>query len=211
MYKKIYRNATFLISAESLEQLPADIGYEVAFIGSSNVGKSSAINAITNISGLAQSSKMPGRTQTINLFALDETHRLVDLPGYGYAKVPRQLQRRFQALSDLYLKTRKCLTGLILLMDIRHPLKTLDQRMVEWTLACQVPFHVLLTKADKLSHSACINALKETKKALHAYDPSISVQTFSSHEHVGLSEVHKVLYQWLFTTTKTEASKKVES
>lgn len=195
--KARYHQATFLLSAPSLEHLPPDEGAEVAFIGRSNVGKSSAINTITGISGLARSSKTPGRTQTINLFELDNHNRLVDLPGYGYAKVPLQLKQRFQEMINAYLETRQCLKGLILLMDIRHPFKESDQRLIEWTLHCAVPLHILLTKSDKLSHGAASAALQQAEQVLQSWAPDITVQLFSSLDHSGLDQVHKVLNQWL--------------
>jgi GTP-binding protein len=197
MNKKRYHQASFLLSAPSLEHLSPDEGAEVAFIGCSNVGKSSAINAITGISGLARSSKTPGRTQMINLFQLDEYHRLVDLPGYGYAKVPLQLKQRFQALINLYLQARECLKGLIVLMDIRHPFKEADQRIIQWSIECDVPIHVLLTKADKLGYGAASTALKQAEQTLKNWAPSSTVQLFSSLDHTGIDTVHTILNQWL--------------
>lgn len=195
--KARYHQTSFLLSAPSLEHLPPDEGAEVAFIGCSNVGKSSAINTITGITGLARSSKTPGRTQTINFFTLDVHNRLVDLPGYGYAKVPLQLKQRFQQMINDYLKTRECLKGLILLMDIRHPLKEADQRLIEWTLQCEVPLHILLTKSDKLGHGAAAATLRQVEQNLHSWAPSTTVQLFSSLDHTGLDKVHIVLNDWL--------------
>jgi GTP-binding protein len=195
--KARYHRASFLLSAPSLEFLPPDTGAEVAFIGRSNVGKSSAINTITGINGLARSSKTPGRTQAINLFTLDAHNRLVDLPGYGYAKVPLQAKQRFQALINGYLETRQCLKGLVLLMDIRHPLKESDEQLIQWTLHCEVPLHVLLTKSDKLGHGASAAALQQVEQTLHTWAPSATVQLFSSLEHTGLDEIHAVLNGWL--------------
>lgn len=195
--KARYHRASFLLSAPSLEFLPPDVGAEVAFIGRSNVGKSSAINTITGINGLARSSKTPGRTQAINLFSLDPHNRLADLPGYGYAKVPLEAKKRFQALINGYLETRECLQGLILLMDIRHPLKESDEQLINWAVHCEIPLHVLLTKADKLGHGAAAAALQHVEHALEAFAPSATVQLFSSLDHTGLDEVHKVLNHWL--------------
>lgn len=195
--KARYHRASFLLSAPSLEDLPKDEGAEAAFIGRSNVGKSSAINTITGINGLARSSKTPGRTQSINLFELDNNNRLVDLPGYGYAKVPLQLKQRFQEMINSYLESRQCLKGLILLMDIRHPLKDSDQTLIEWTLECEVPLHILLTKSDKLGHGAASAALRQVEQALHSWAPSTTVQLFSSLDHTGLDQVHAVLNRWL--------------
>lgn len=195
--KTRYNRANFLLSAPALESLPPDTGAEVAFIGCSNVGKSSAINTITGINGLARSSKTPGRTQMLNLFQLDDSNRLVDLPGYGYAKVPLQLKERFQALINDYLETRDCLKGLILLMDIRHPLKDSDEQLIRWALHCEVPLHVLLTKSDKLSQSAANEALKQVTQELQSWAPGATVQLFSSLEQTGLEQVYKTLDQWL--------------
>lgn len=197
MTKTLYNQAAFLLSVASPEQLPADNGAEVAFIGRSNVGKSSAINTITSIKGLARSSKTPGRTQMVNFFRLDDKTRLVDLPGYGYAKVPLPLKQRFQALINEYLQTRQSLRGLMLLMDIRHPLKDSDLRLIQWTMHCEVPLHILLTKSDKLTHGAAAAAMHQVQQQLHAQWPSISVQLFSSLDRTGLNEVYKVLDQWL--------------
>jgi GTP-binding protein len=195
--KTRYHQAKFLLSAPDLEHLSPDTGAEVAFLGRSNVGKSSAINTITGINGLARSSKTPGRTQALNLFTLDAHNRLVDLPGYGYAKVPLQMKERFQAITNRYLESRQCLKGLILLMDIRHPLKDSDQQLITWTLHCEVPLHILLTKSDKLGHGAAAAALQNVEKSLQNWAPGITVQLFSSLEHTGLDTVHGVLNQWL--------------
>jgi GTP-binding protein len=195
--KARYHRANFLLSAPDLEFLPADVGAEVAFIGRSNVGKSSAINTITGISGLARSSKTPGRTQSINLFTLDTHNRLADLPGYGYAKVPLQLKLRFQALINDYLETRQCLKGLILLMDIRHPLKESDEQLIQWAIHCEVPLHVLLTKSDKLTHGGASAVLQQVTQALQSWAPNATVQLFSSLDHTGLDKVHGVLNHWL--------------
>lgn len=195
--KSLFHNAAFMLSVISLDQLPPDKGGEVAFIGRSNAGKSSAINTITGIKGLARSSKIPGRTQMINFFGLDAERRLVDLPGYGYAKVPLQVKQRWQEVVDNYLKSRESLKGLVLIMDIRHPLKESDQQVILWASHCQLPVHILLTKADKLSHGAASSALRQVEHELLSYPGSISVQLFSSLDRVGLDPTYTVLSQWL--------------
>jgi GTP-binding protein len=164
--KNIYRQTTFLLSAAELKQLPADKGNEIALIGRSNAGKSSAINTITGIKNLARSSKTPGRTQTINLFNIDDNNRLVDLPGYGYTKAPLTVSKRWIATVNEYLKTRKCLRTLILVMDIRHPLQEPDVRLIEWSTTCELKVHVLLTKSDKLKRGAALNTLQNVQKQL---------------------------------------------
>ena len=161
-----YQHATFQKSAVEINQLPSDNGVEIAFIGRSNAGKSSALNTITGVKGLARVSKTPGRTQAINIFDLSKTQRLIDLPGYGYAKVPRVVKERWAGNIDTYLQQRQSLMGLVLIMDIRHPLKELDQHLVDWTADCQVPTHILLTKADKLSRNQQNKTLAEVTQAL---------------------------------------------
>ncbi|MBS0349643.1 MAG: YihA family ribosome biogenesis GTP-binding protein [Proteobacteria bacterium] len=188
----------FLKSVVDLSHLPPDKGCEVAFIGRSNAGKSSAINAITGIRGLARTSSTPGHTQMINFFITDEPNRrLVDLPGYGYAKVPRTTKERWQKAIHQYLETRTSLKGLILVMDIRHPLKESDQQLISWTVKCAVPVHILLTKADKLSHAEAKKVLKEVVSALNSLGPNISVQIFSAMELEGKEQAQSCLDQWL--------------
>lgn len=196
MNQSIYNKAAFLLSAAELEQLPADRGKEVAFIGRSNAGKSSAINTITGIKGLARTSKTPGRTQFINLFAIDERNRLVDLPGYGYAKAPASVSQSWIKKVDQYLKTRRCLRGLILIVDIRHPLKEQDQRVIEWAVKCKLPIHILLTKADKLKQNPALGTLQQVKKAISQYGDLVTVQLFSSHDKTGLEEAYQKLDSW---------------
>lgn len=195
--KTLYHHATFLSSAGTIHDLPKDTGAEVAFLGRSNVGKSSAINAITNIKGLARSSKTPGRTQTINFFQLNEGRRLVDLPGYGFAKVPLQMKYRWQETVNTYLETRRSLKGLILIMDIRHPLRESDQRVVSWATRSHTPLHVLLTKADKLSHGTASATLREVEENLRTYPNAITLQLFSALDRTGLDQVYTVLNEWL--------------
>lgn len=159
-----YNQATYLTSATTLEELPVDQGTEIAFIGRSNAGKSSAINVITNIKGLARTSRTPGRTQMINYFALGDQRHLVDLPGFGYAKAPLAVQQRWEKTTADYFEHRNSLVGLVLLMDSRHPLKNIDQQLIAWCIDFRVPLHILLTKADKLTPNAQKKALFSVQK-----------------------------------------------
>lgn len=191
------QNTKYEKSVDDLSQLPSDQGAEVAFIGRSNAGKSSAMNTITGIKGLARTSKTPGRTQMINFFSVDGQRRLVDLPGYGYAKVPRTMQERWGNNINEYLQTRQSLQGLFLIMDIRHPLRDLDQQLIHWTVDCNLPLHILLTKADKLSKNEVRNTLESVSDALEVYGDTVSVQVFSSNDRAGLDEAVNVLNDWL--------------
>lgn len=191
-----YSKAEFLKSAARVDQLPADVGYEVAFAGRSNAGKSSALNCLTGIKNLARTSKTPGRTQLINLFTLDEHRRLVDLPGYGYAKVALQVKLEWQKHLAHYLEVRESLKGLVLLMDIRHPLKDLDQMMIDWSLNRQLPVHILLTKSDKLNRSDVKNTVQKVRKHYELAEHLISVQAFSSLKKEGVDQLIAVLNQW---------------
>jgi GTP-binding protein len=192
----IYQQATYLKSAPDLTQMPPDTGQEVAFIGRSNAGKSSALNVITGIKGLARTSKTPGRTQMINFFSLDAVSKLVDLPGYGYAKVPLIVKSRWMENVDQYLRDRDCLRGLVVVMDIRHPLKELDEKVIDWAVECQLPTHVLLTKSDKLKPAAARRVLKEVQAQLEVYGEYLTAQIFSSIDEVGLNIMREVLDQW---------------
>jgi GTP-binding protein len=194
-----YRAANFVMSAAQLTQLPADSGREVAFAGRSNAGKSSAINRLCGQKTLARTSKTPGRTQLINFFQLDEQRHLVDLPGYGYAKVAEDIKRRWQQTMEAYLSTRQSLSGLILLMDVRHPLKEVDLQLLHWCWEVGMPVHVLLTKADKLKRGAAQNALLQVQRTLKAQAPEglCSVQLFSSLKGTGMAEAYRVLDHWL--------------
>lgn len=196
MNKLNYQKAIFLLSVANLSQLPADEGVEVAIVGRSNAGKSSVLNQLTQNKGLARVSKTPGRTQLINLFGLDDNRRLADLPGYGYAKVPPSMKQKWQTLLDNYLRSRECLRGLILVMDIRHPLKEFDYLMLNWTNQCELPVHILLNKSDKLTQSAASKTLREVKEALKAYSNEISVQTFSAMKGKGVKELRDVMDNW---------------
>lgn len=195
----IYRRAHFEMSAAKLSQLIADEGLEVAFAGRSNAGKSSAINRITAQKTLARTSKTPGRTQLINFFSLDEKRRLVDLPGYGYARVSEDIKRRWQQTMEQYLINRQSLRGLILLMDVRHPMKEIDQQLLSWCWHVGMPVHVLLTKADKLKRGQAQNTLLKVRRELDTQSPEglTSIQLFSALNGTGLDEVYQVLDRWL--------------
>lgn len=180
-----YPNTDFLTSANRAEQFLPDEGQEVAFAGRSNAGKSSALNAITGRKALARISKTPGRTQLVNFFALDATRRLVDLPGYGYAKVPDAIRRHWRTLMESYFLGRQSLVGLVLVMDCRHPLTEFDQQMLAWSTANGCRVHVLLTKADKLSRGAAGSTLLKVRKAVGEL---ATVQLFSATKKTGLEE-----------------------
>ncbi len=197
MLENPYAKAVFLKSAARVTHLPEDTGYEVAFAGRSNAGKSSALNCLTGIKGLARTSKTPGRTQLINLFSLDEERRLVDLPGYGYAKVALQVKMEWQKHLAHYLDVRQSLRGLVLLMEVRLPLKDLDQMMIDWALNRELPVHILLTKADKLSRSDVKNTVLKVRKHYELASHLISVQAFSSLKKEGVDELILLLNQWL--------------
>ena len=192
-----FRLVSFLTSANQLNQLPPDEGHEVAFAGRSNAGKSSALNTLTDHRGLARTSKTPGRTQLINFFLLDEQRRLVDLPGYGYAKVPEAVKRHWQQVLADYLRVRQCLRGLVLLMDIRHPLKDFDRQMLDWCNNQKMPVHILLTKADKLKRGPASNTLQQVRKTLKAEYPLVTVQLFSSLDKQGVEQARAQLASWL--------------
>lgn len=192
-----YQQATFLKSAAKVSQLPDDTGIEVAFAGRSNAGKSSALNCLSGIRQLARTSKTPGRTQLINLFTLEnELHRLVDLPGYGYAKVALQIKNDWQRNLAHYLEVRQSLKGLVLLMDIRHPLKELDQMMIDWAIHRELPVHILLTKADKVSRGEAQSTVLQVRKHYELLNDLISVQPFSSLKKQGIDELILVLNNW---------------
>lgn len=181
-----FKKIEFLKSAAELEHLPLDEGAEVAFAGRSNAGKSSAINAITAQHRLAKTSKTPGCTQLINLFALNQKQRLVDLPGYGYAKVPKAIKLRWQDTLAKYLQTRTCLRGLILLTDIRHPLNPYDISMLQWSSEANLPVIMLLTKADKLSFGAAKQVVLEVKKETKMFPNLQEIVPFSAHAGTNL-------------------------
>ncbi len=200
-----YRSAQFLTSAAKLVQLPEDIGIEVAFAGRSNAGKSSALNRLTDQKGLARASKTPGRTQLINLFTLTEDKRLVDLPGYGFAKVSLEIKKRWQQTLAQYLQQRNCLRGLVLLSDIRHPLKELDLNMLDWAVKVDLPVQLLLSKADKLKSGAQKGTLLKIQSLInqrYGQAADMQVQLFSSLKGIGVDTLVKRLDGWF--NMKTE-------
>lgn len=197
MTKVNYKKATFLLSVANLSQLPPDEGAEVAFIGRSNAGKSSVLNQLTQNKRLARVSKTPGRTQHINLFEIDAKRRIADLPGYGYAKVPPKLKEQWQRLIDSYLRHRACLKGLVLVMDIRHPLKEFDQHMLAWGAESEIPIHILLNKADKLTLNHIKKTVMEVTKNIAQFGPNLSMQAFSAESGDGLDDLKNILDHWL--------------
>ncbi|MGA0936785.1 MAG: ribosome biogenesis GTP-binding protein YihA/YsxC [Sedimenticolaceae bacterium] len=191
-----YFQASFITSAAKLSQSPEDTGYEIAFAGRSNAGKSSAINTLCQQTALARTSRTPGRTQLLNFFRIDDQRRLVDLPGYGYAAVAQDIKADWQgALAD-YLEKRECLRGVVLMMDSRHPLKDYDIQMLEWANHIEIPVHVLLTKVDKLNRKEQAISLERVDAALKEFSLEFSVQLFSSLKRWGVDEAHKKLDQW---------------
>ncbi len=192
----LYRQAKFLISAAAAKQFPGGDCLEVAFAGRSNAGKSSAINKLCDIRTLAKTSKTPGRTRLVNFFSLDDRRRLVDLPGYGYAKVPEKMKLEWEKLMEKYL-TQPTIAGVVVIMDIRHPLKDFDLQMLSWCEHFGLSCHVLLTKADKLKRGAQQASLLKVRKILKQDGYAASVQIFSALKGTGLDELAIKLNGWL--------------
>jgi GTP-binding protein len=195
-----FSHASFMLGAAAEKQFPPDVGLEVAFAGRSNAGKSSVINAVTGRRTLARISKTPGRTQQINFFDLGTQRRLVDLPGYGFARVPPTVRQQWDRLMDRYLRDRRSLAGLVLVMDARHPLTEFDRRMLHWCVSGELPVHLLLTKADKLRRQEARSTLAKVTAELEGgrvQGAETSVQMFSSHSGEGLPELLVVLDTWL--------------
>ena len=198
----LFQNATFYISAHQLSDLPPPNGVEIAFAGRSNAGKSSALNTLANHNRLAYVSKQPGRTQLINFFSLNpekgDDKFLVDLPGYGYAKVPESVRKHWQGVLSSYLTERTSLVGLVLVMDSRHPLTPLDHQMLDWFCHSGKPVHVLLTKSDKLSRNDAKQTLLKVRKELtQTWGDNVTVQLFSSSKKLGVDETEKMIGGWL--------------
>ena len=185
-----------MLSIPDPHQAPPDAGYEVAFAGRSNAGKSSALNALTQRKSLARTSKTPGRTQHLVFFELDGERRLVDLPGYGFAKVPEKVRRHWGLAMETYLSGRESLRGLVLMMDVRHPLTDFDKQMLQWCQHAGMPVHILLTKADKLKRGPAMSTLLKVQKTL-AEQHNVSVQLFSALKHTGVEQARAVLDSWL--------------
>ena len=194
---EILRNPEFLLGAAEPHQFPQDEKIEIAFAGRSNVGKSSAINAIANRRKLARTSKTPGRTQQINFFSLGEDARLVDLPGYGFAQVPLAIKNKWQKTIQNYLAERKNLVILVLLMDIRHPLTDLDQQMVDWASDSELPTQILLTKADKLKRGKAAATVLQVEKRLSTVKGQFAVEPFSSLNYTGVSQMRSQMAEWV--------------
>jgi GTP-binding protein len=193
----LFSRAEFYTTVNHIRDLPMHGGREVAFVGRSNAGKSSAINALANHVRLAYTSKTPGRTQHLNYFSLGGGRFIVDLPGYGYAKVPPEAKRHWENLLSTYLQKREELSGLVVIMDIRHPLTELDQTMLDWFQPTGKPVHILLTKSDKLSRQQTMMTLNKVRVYLAENYPQCSVQVFSSLKKQGLDEAEAVIAGWL--------------
>ncbi|CAD6872765.1 ribosome biogenesis GTP-binding protein YihA/YsxC [Methylomonas fluvii] len=192
----IYHQAKFINSAPKLKDAPPDQGMEIAFAGRSNAGKSSAINTLVQQNALARVSKTPGRTQLLNFFEIDAKRKLVDLPGYGYAKVPEAIKKDWRQMMESYLHDRQALCGIVQVMDIRHPLTDFDWQMVEWCEHRKLPLHILLTKSDKLKFGAAKTTLLQVQRDLNQADIVVTLQLFSALNKVGIDDVHQVLDEW---------------
>ncbi len=193
-----YRKTHFITSAPDIRHLPDDTGIEVAFAGRSNAGKSSSINRLCDQKSLVKTSKTPGRTQLINLFKVDEGCHIVDLPGYGFAQVPLELKKKWQKSLGEYLQKREQLKGIVVLMDIRHPMKDLDQDLIYWAVESQLPVLVLLTKCDKLKSGARKAQLNKIKEASMAFCGDVEVAVYSSLKGIGVDTLKNKLNQWYF-------------
>lgn len=191
-----YQNTHFITSAPDIRHLPEDEGIEIAFAGRSNAGKSSSLNRLTNQKGLAKTSKTPGRTQLINLFKVTEGCHIVDLPGYGFAQVPLELKKKWQKSLGEYLQQRQCLKGLVVLMDIRHPMKDLDQQLIYWAVDSGIPVQVLLTKADKLKSGARKAQLLKIQEDAIGFGGTVKVDAFSSLKGIGVDVLRNKLDEW---------------
>ncbi|WP_458734081.1 ribosome biogenesis GTP-binding protein YihA/YsxC [Zobellella taiwanensis] len=199
-----FNAARFITSAPNIRQMPADTGVEIAFAGRSNAGKSSALNTITQQKSLARTSKTPGRTQLINVFELSEGRRLIDLPGYGYAKVPEEMKLKWQEALSEYLQQRDSLKGLVVLMDIRHPLKDIDQQLLQWASDSGLPVLALLTKCDKLKSGARKAEVLKVREAVAVFGGNIRVEAFSSLKGTGVDRAREVLTEWLLQDNAAE-------
>ncbi|WP_198674478.1 ribosome biogenesis GTP-binding protein YihA/YsxC [Idiomarina tyrosinivorans] len=191
-----FQNTHFITSAPNIGKLPPDEGIEIAFAGRSNAGKSSALNTLTRQKNLARTSKTPGRTQLINVFEVAPDKRLIDLPGYGFAKVPMAVKEKWQQSLSEYLQQRDSLQGLVVMMDIRHPFRETDQELIYWAVASEIPVLVLLTKADKLKPGQRKSTLLQAREAALAFQGDVTVEAFSSLKKFGVSETERVLNRW---------------
>lgn len=191
-----YQNTHFITSAPDIRHLPEDEGIEIAFAGRSNAGKSSSLNRLTNQKSLAKTSKTPGRTQLINLFKVTEGCHIVDLPGYGFAQVPLEMKLKWQRALGEYLQKRQCLKGLVVLMDIRHPMKDLDQQLIIWAVECGIPVQVMLTKADKLKSGARKAQVLKVREDAQKFGGDVAVDAFSSLSGIGVDTLRAKLDEW---------------
>ncbi len=191
-----YQNTHFITSAPDIRHMPEDEGIEVAFAGRSNAGKSSSLNRLTNQKSLAKTSKTPGRTQLINLFKVTDGCHIVDLPGYGFAQVPLEMKKKWQKSLGEYLQKRQCLKGLVVLMDIRHPMKDLDQQLIYWAVDSGIPVQVLLTKADKLKSGARKAQVLKIKNDAVGFGGDVNVAAFSSLKGIGVDVLRNKLDEW---------------
>ncbi|AWL10527.1 putative GTP-binding protein EngB [Saliniradius amylolyticus] len=201
-----YSQAHFVLSAPDIRHLGRDAGTEIAFAGRSNAGKSSALNRLTRQKNLARTSKTPGRTQLINVFELDEQRRLIDLPGYGFAKVPEQVKLKWQRSLTEYLNYRESLKGIVVLMDIRHPFKDLDQQVIQWAVDSEIPVLALLTKADKLKSGKRKAQLLMAREAAIAFNGDVTVHAFSALTGIGMNEVEQIMDQWFGYISNQEST-----
>ncbi|MFC3194532.1 ribosome biogenesis GTP-binding protein YihA/YsxC [Marinicella sediminis] len=192
----LFKHCEFLISAYKIDQLPPDEGMEIAFAGRSNAGKSTTINALTNHKGLAKVSKTPGRTQLFNCFEFMPNKRLVDLPGYGYAKVPVKMKKHWEKEIDQYLMKRESLIGVVIIMDIRHPMKQFDEQMLHWAHESGLHSHVLLNKADKLNNNDTKKTLMKVSAAISKISASTTCQVFSALRKTGAAELSGIITPW---------------
>ncbi|MGP1939249.1 MAG: ribosome biogenesis GTP-binding protein YihA/YsxC [Arsenophonus sp. ET-DL9-MAG3] len=192
-----YKKTKFITSALNMHCLPNDYGIEIAFFGRSNTGKSSVLNSLTEQKKLAYTSKTPGRTQLINLFEVTKDIRLVDFPGYGYAETLKSIKCQWQQRLNGYLKKRKCLKGLVLLMDIRHPLKNIDIQIIEWSILINIPILVLLTKADKLIPNKQKSQVILVNNKLKTLFCNIQIEVFSSFKKIGIDKLQLKLDDWI--------------
>jgi len=191
-----YASASFVTSAPDITKLPPDTGIEIAFAGRSNAGKSSALNTLTRQKSLARTSKTPGRTQLINVFELDSGERLIDLPGYGFAKVPMAVKEKWQKALAEYLQKRDSLKGIVVLMDIRHPFRETDQELIYWAADCGIPVLALLTKADKLKQGPRKSTVLQARQAAIAFHGDVQVEAFSSLKRIGVEQLENKLNEW---------------
>ena len=194
-----FQQAHFITSAPDISKLPPDTGVEIAFAGRSNAGKSSALNTLTKQKSLARTSKTPGRTQLINVFEITANQRLIDLPGYGFAKVPLAVKEKWQLALSEYLQERQSLRGLVVLMDIRHPYREVDQDLLHWATDSNIPVLILLTKADKLKPGLRNSTLLKVREAALVFGGDVRVEAFSSLTKIGVAHAEEHISKWLLT------------